>query len=183
MGDSYSAGVGAGSRLDNPLDPSKKCLTTTGSYPMYLQNGNEALREGLKFFSCTGDVVANVNDAAVGSQGRGSQLVLLQTLPRSSYKFGTLSIGGNDLGFADIVKACIVLPYGGGCDEALRKAESLAGVNPRDSASHIELFEKLKRVDRDIIDTAGDDFTLVVTGYARFFAEPLGNPDCKDGQF
>jgi hypothetical protein len=182
MGDSYSAGVGAGSRFVNPLDPSKKCFTTTGSYPMYLQNGNRVLREGLKFISCTGDVIANVNDAAVGSQGRGSQLELLQTFSQGSYKFGTLSIGGNDLGFADIVTACIVYPFGGGCDEALRKAESLAGVNPRDSAAHIELSQKLKRVYRDIIDTAGDDFTLVVTGYARFFAEPSGNPDCNEGQ-
>jgi hypothetical protein len=148
---------------------------------MYLQNDNRVLREGLKFISCTGDVIANVNDAAVGSQDRVSQLELLQTFPQGSYKFGTLSTGGNDLGFGDIVKYCIVYPIGGDCNGALRKAEALAGVT-RDSAAHIELSQKLKRVYRDIIDTAGDDFALVVTGYARFFAEPSGNPDCNDGQ-
>jgi hypothetical protein len=182
MGDSYSAGVGAGSLIYNPRDLLFKCLTTANSYALYLERGYDALRRGLEFLSCTGDKIENVNDAAVGSKGRGSQLQLLQSVPQGSYKFATLSIGGNDLGFAGIVKSCILIGSAvGNCEDALKRAESIAGVNPRDSALNAEVFAKLKKVYRDILDTAGDEFTLVVTGYAKFFAEPSGNPDCNNG--
>jgi hypothetical protein len=178
MGDSYSAGVGAGNLLDNPWDPDKNCLTTDGSYPKQLEKSYPNLAQGLEFLSCTGDVIANVN--GYGSHGRESQRKLLSGLD-PYYKLGTLSIGGNDLGFSDIVKRCIILGVGD-CEAALRKAESIAGINPRDSASHFNTFVNLKRVYEDILDTAPAEFTLMVTGYARFFAEPQGNPDCNNGQ-
>jgi hypothetical protein len=142
MGDSYSAGVGAGNLLDNPWDPDKNCLTTDGSYPKQLEKSYPNLAQGLEFLSCTGDVIANVN--GYGSHGRESQRKLLSGLD-PYYKLGTLSIGGNDLGFSDIVKRCIILGVGD-CEAALRKAESIAGINPRDSASHFNTFVNLKRV-------------------------------------
>jgi hypothetical protein len=133
MGDSYSAGVGAGNLIYNPRDLLFKCLTTANSYALYLERGYDALRRGLEFLSCTGDKIENVNVAAIGSKGRGSQLQLLQSVPQGSYKFATLSIGGNDLGFAGIVKSCILIgSAAGNCEDALKRAESMAGVNPRD---------------------------------------------------
>jgi hypothetical protein len=180
-GDSYSAGVGAGNLLDNPQDPDHNCLTTSGSYPKRLERGYSALRQGLEFLSCTGDVIANVNDA--GSHGRATQQELMSGISKGSYKLATLSIGGNDLGFSDVVKSCIIIgPLAGDCEAALKKAESIAGISPRDSASHGDVLASLEKVYRDIIDTAGDEFTLVVTGYARFFATPEGNSACNDGQ-
>lgn len=156
-------------------------MTTDGSYPKRLEKDYEALKEGIEFLSCTGDVISNINNA--GSHGRNSQQELMSGIRKSSYKMATLSIGGNDLGFSDIVKRCIILgPIAGNCEEALRKAEAISGVWPRDAASHIDTFANLKRVYSDILDTAGDEFTLIVTGYAQFFAQPEGNTDCDNGQ-
>jgi lysophospholipase L1-like esterase len=181
LGDSYSAGVGAGNLLDNPQDSGHYCLTTSGSYPKRLEGSYGALQQRLQFLSCTGDVLANINDA--GSHGRASQLELMKDLHTEGYKFATLSIGGNDLGFSSIVASCIIVgSIAGDCEQAFKNAESIAGIAPRDSAAHGEVFAKMQKVYRDILDTAGDDFTLVVTGYARFFAEPQDNPDCNNGQ-
>jgi len=181
MGDSYSAGVGAGSLLDNPRDTAQACLTTTNAYPKYLERGYQALGGNrLEFLSCTGDKIENINQ--VQSHGRPSQLETLSTITKGSYKFATLSIGGNDLGFSKIVKTCVVLgPIAGDCEAALLNAERMTGT-PRDAAEHRRLLEKLRTVYRNILDAAADDFTLVVTGYAQFFAEPSENPDCNDGQ-
>lgn len=168
--------------LDNPRDPGHNCLTTSGSYPKRLERDYRALNQGLEFLSCTGDVIGNVNDA--GSHDRATQLALMSEIPKNSYKVATLSIGGNDLGFSSIVKSCVILGsiLGGDCEAALKNAESIAGISPRDSAKHAEVFAAMRKVYRDILDTAGDGFTLVVTGYARFFAEPQGNTDCNNGQ-
>lgn len=174
--------MGAGSVLDNPRDPGHNCLTTSGSYPKRLEQRYQELNEGLEFLSCTGDVISNVNEA--GSHGRATQLEIMSGIPKGSYNVSTLSIGGNDLGFSSIVKNCIILGsiLGGDCEEALKNAESIAGITPRDSAKHAEVFAAMQKVYRDILDTAGDGFTLVVTGYARFFAQPQGNTDCDNGQ-
>jgi len=181
LGDSYSAGVGAGTVFSNLQDPGKHCMTTTGSYPKRLERGYRALNQGLEFLSCSGDVMSNVNDA--GSNGRASQLELMKGVPKGTYNFATLSIGGNDLGFSDIVIRCIMVGgIAGNCEEALKKAESIAGIKPRDSAAHGDALADLYKVYRDILDTAGANFTLVVTGYAQFFATPQGNTDCNNGQ-
>jgi hypothetical protein len=185
LGDSYSAGVGAGAVfLNNPQDPGHNCLTTTGSYPKRLERGYPALNKGLEFLSCSGDVISNINDA--GSNGRATQLELMKGVSKGSYKFATLSIGGNDLGFSSIVIRCIMIGYipgiTGTCEEALKNAESIAGISPRDSAAHGDTLANLSKVYRDILDTADDDFTLVVTGYAQFFANTQGNTACNNGQ-
>jgi hypothetical protein len=172
--------VGAGNVfLDNPQDPGHQCLTTTGSYPKRLERGYPALNKGLEFFSCSGDVISNINNA--GSNGRATQLELMKAVSKGSYKFATLSIGGNDLGFFNIVISCIMVGTGD-CEAALKNAESIAGIAPRDSAAHGDTLANLYKAYRDILDTAGDDFTLVVTGYAQFFANTQGNTACDNGQ-
>lgn len=179
LGDSYSAGVGTGDRFTNPRDPDRKCLTTTGSYPKLLELNYLALRQGLEFLSCSGDVIANINEK--NSQNRESQLTMMKSIDKSSYKMATLSIGGNDLGFSSIVKSCIVLGTGN-CEEALTKAENIAGIGNRGSSLHDEVYQNLRKVYKDILDAAPDDFSLAVTGYARFFANPQGNTACNNGQ-
>jgi hypothetical protein len=108
----------------------------------------------------------------------------MKGVTKGSYKFATLSIGGNDLGFSDIVIKCIMVGalVGTSCEDALKKAESIAGISPRDSAAHGDALADLYKVYQDVLDTAGGNFTLVVTGYAQFFATPQGNTDCNNGQ-
>lgn len=179
LGDSYSAGVGAGGRFTNPADPDRKCLTTTGSYPKQLEDSYQVLSQGPEFLSCSGDVIANIN--AKPSQNRASQLDMMKGFAKSSYKMATLSIGGNDLGFSSIVISCIILGIGN-CEESIKKAEDIAGIGNRGSSAHDDTYANLRKVYEDILDAGPDDFTLAVTGYARFFANPQGNTACNNGQ-
>ncbi|ETN41282.1 uncharacterized protein HMPREF1541_03217 [Cyphellophora europaea CBS 101466] len=172
LGDSYSAGVGAGGGYENPRDPNRKCLTTTNAYPFQLERSVSVLSGKLDFLSCTGDLITHINQSP--SKDRTSQVEMLRTIDSSSYDFATLSIGGNDLGFSGVVKWCIlgILPrYSSRCEEKLRRAETLAGITNPGNGDQNGLSRNLLTAYMDILDTASADFTLVVTGYAAFFSE------------
>lgn len=106
---------------------------------------------------------------------------MMKEFPKSSYKMATLSIGGNDLGFSSTVISCIILGIGN-CEESLKKAEDIAGIGNRGSSAHDDTYADLRKVYEDILDAAPEDFSLAVTGYARFFADPQGNTACNNGQ-
>ncbi|MFE0022309.1 SGNH/GDSL hydrolase family protein [Amycolatopsis sp. NPDC059021] len=85
LGDSYSSGVGAGDYGD-----SGDCMRSSNAYPQLWTNAHSGTK--LTFVACsgarTGDVV---NQAA--SVTSGTTLV-------------TVSVGGNDAGFTDVIKTC-----------------------------------------------------------------------------
>ncbi len=93
----------------------------------------------------------------------------------------TLSIGGNDLGFFDVMNACIFRFYSfysGTCEAALAKAE-LAIESP-------DFEHRLFIVLLQILDKAHWEkrpgFSITVTGYARFFdADTALCDDCSMG--
>ena len=77
--------------------------------------------------------------------------------------WGTLSIGGNDVGFADIVADCIMFDRPA-CSSHLNYTESLL--------SSPFLLHQLIDTYTQILKTARNpDFKLVVTSYSRFFNE------------
>ncbi|AXI80535.1 SGNH/GDSL hydrolase family protein [Peterkaempfera bronchialis] len=89
LGDSYSAGVGAGSYLSS----SGSCYRSTKSYP-YLWNASHS-PSSFSFVACSGATTADV---------LGSQLSALS----SSTTLVSLSVGGNDAGFADVMTTCVL---------------------------------------------------------------------------
>ncbi|KAJ5086483.1 hypothetical protein NUU61_007790 [Penicillium alfredii] len=101
IGDSYSAGIGAGNRLGNNYDPTKMgawmCSRYDKAYP-YLVNENSALGDKSKrkfqFESCSGALTKEVTDDQVKRIDDGQQAIML-------------SAGGNDAGLVDILNQCV----------------------------------------------------------------------------
>ena len=86
LGDSYAAGTGAGSYLKDGTT----CYRSTKGYPYLLATSNGL---ALNLQACSGATIADVTK---------SQLGALQT----TTAYVTITVGGNDVGFADTVSTC-----------------------------------------------------------------------------
>ncbi|KAK3938513.1 SGNH hydrolase-type esterase domain-containing protein [Diplogelasinospora grovesii] len=177
FGDSYSAGIGTAFE-----GKENDCRQGNGAYPYLINadlasairhrnddgNGADGNRTTTSFqwLSCTGSVTEDLL-----SGGESSQIDTFNAslgLPLASPDFATLSIGGNDLGFFDVMNACIFRFYSfysGTCEAALA-ASDLQIQSP-------EFELRLMLVLMEILDKVRWEtkpyFTITVTGYARFF--------------
>src|SRR6476620_11005745 len=89
LGDSYSSGVGSGSYDSASGD----CKRSTKAYPALWANANSP--SSFAFTACSG---ARTDDVTAG------QLSPLN----SSTDLVSISIGGNDAGFADVMTTCVL---------------------------------------------------------------------------
>lgn len=89
LGDSYSSGVGSGSYLSDSGD----CMRSTKAYPYLWAAANSP--SSFKFVACSG---ATTNSVAAGQLGALS----------SSTTLVSISAGGNDVGFADVMQTCVL---------------------------------------------------------------------------
>ncbi|MFF7450802.1 MULTISPECIES: GDSL-type esterase/lipase family protein [unclassified Streptomyces] len=139
LGDSYSSGVGAGSYLSSSGD----CKRSTKAYPYLWAAANSP--SSFAFTACsgarTGDVLAN-------------QLAPLN----SATALVTISIGGNDAGFADVMTTC-VLQSDSSCLSRISTAKAYV-----DST----LPGQLDNV-YSAISTRAPNAEVVVLGYPRFY--------------
>ena len=117
LGDSYAAGPGAGKHYDKN-DP-EGCYRNDGAYAPSVQShwvpGGQYGESDLRFLACSGAKTLQVIDKQIPEMDRDVQAV-------------TLSIGGNDLGFARILKACIIKPFRESdqkCEDALSRARKI----------------------------------------------------------
>ncbi|KAL2782956.1 SGNH hydrolase-type esterase domain-containing protein [Aspergillus keveii] len=171
MGDSYSAGIGAGNRLQADVyDPADKCRRNDGAYSYQLWQREPDLRppRNFAFISCSGAETKHMLSDR-GEFGRPPQLEILQTQVNQPYAWGTLSIGGNDVGFSNIAKYCLILqlPWPANCNNYIEYARRRI-VGDGQEAQDFE--RRLELVYSGILNTAQTEhFTLVVTGYAKFF--------------
>jgi lysophospholipase L1-like esterase len=86
LGDSYSSGTGAGS-----YGSSGSCKRSANSYPQLWANANAP--SAFSFVACSGAVTSDVLNNQVGAVTADTALV-------------TISIGGNDAGFASVMTDC-----------------------------------------------------------------------------
>ncbi|KAM7217616.1 SGNH hydrolase-type esterase domain containing protein [Rhypophila decipiens] len=102
IGDSYSAGIGAGKRLGNLLDgfvagSDGACGRYDHAFP-YLVNQDPRLGDtsgrSFEFKACSGAVSKDVIEQQIPSLSDGQQAILL-------------SIGGNDAGLVDLLNQCV----------------------------------------------------------------------------
>jgi SAGA-associated factor 73 len=161
LGDSYSAGIGTG--FNGTEDD---CRHGYNAYPMLVQDDLRRIQDGgegpsFQFLSCTG---STVDDMLAGAEH--SQIDEFNTT--STADFALLSIGGNDLGFFDIMNSCIFRFYSfysGTCEAALRRAD--------EQMASTQFEDRLRLVIMEILDRVRWEkrpwFTITVTGYARFF--------------
>lgn len=175
MGDSYSAGIGTG------LNGSENdCRQGLHAYPrlihadfMRRSTSTDHVLPELQFLSCTG---STTGDLFSGSQH--SQIDRLNVTLKPD--FALLSIGGNDLGFFEIMNSCIFRFYSfysGTCEEALQRSEESLQSNEFEQRLRLAIMEVLDRVEWE----KRPWFTITVTGYARFFNELTD--DCDNRSF
>ncbi|WP_330456914.1 SGNH/GDSL hydrolase family protein [Streptomyces sp. NBC_00820] len=89
LGDSYSSGVGSGSYISS----SGSCDRSTLAYP-YLWNAAHS-PSSFAFNACSGATTDDVLANQLGSLNSSTGLV-------------SISIGGNDAGFADVMTSCVI---------------------------------------------------------------------------
>ncbi|KAM3488163.1 hypothetical protein MY3957_008528 [Beauveria namnaoensis] len=171
LGDSYSAGIGTGingSEVD--------CRLGSHAYPVLIRNDMMSYQNDcdkattFQHLSCTG---STIQDVLAG--GDHSQVDLFNTTTSSD--FALLSIGGNDLGFFDIMNSCIFRfysLYSGTCEAALERSEAQVAGPEFDQHLRLLIMEILDRV----LWEKRPWFTITVTGYARFFN--ADTPECDD---
>lgn len=181
LGDSYSAGIGTG--LDGHVLTSEgPCRRGQHAYPLLIHADLDAAtwsNTTLQWLSCTGAKTTDLlssSSAFLGVESTDvSQVDAVNTsLPLD---FATLSIGGNDLGFFDVMNACIFRFYSfysGTCEAALAAADEALKSDVFERRLDVILHEILDKV----IWERRPNFVITVTGYARFFnADTL---ECDD---
>lgn len=109
LGDSYSAGFGAGPTDDFP------CLKTPGSFPDRIDSRKSV--DLVANESCSGAITTDIY-AVEAEFGLPAQAALLT--PETDLV--TITIGGNDVGFAEVAEACAVNPGLTACGDAIEDA-------------------------------------------------------------
>ncbi|MEU3557013.1 SGNH/GDSL hydrolase family protein [Streptomyces fragilis] len=89
LGDSYSSGVGAGSYTAE----SGSCKRSTNAYPQLWANANAP--SSFAFVACGGATTSSVRSSQMGPLNSSTALV-------------SVTAGGNDAGFADVMTTCVV---------------------------------------------------------------------------
>ncbi|KAI1423843.1 SGNH hydrolase [Xylaria sp. FL1777] len=166
FGDSYSAGIGTG--VEGEEDD---CRRGIHAYSQLIAADRDPTV--FQFLSCTG---AMTTDVMVGADE--SQIDLFNaSLPAD---FALLSIGGNDLGFFEVINACVFRFYNfysGTCEAALAHSRVLLESDEFEISLRILITEILDKIRWE----KKPRFTITMTGYARFFNELTDG--CDDMSF
>jgi lysophospholipase L1-like esterase len=105
LGDSYSAGLGAGSYIGS----SGSCDQSTNAYPALWAAANQPASYTAK--TCSGATTASVISSQLSALSAATTLV-------------SITVGGNDVGFSSVMETC-VLSSTSSCASAVHSAEGL----------------------------------------------------------
>lgn len=139
LGDSYSSGTGTGTYLSDGTS----CLRSVHAYPSLVasSNGYE-----LDFRACSGATTADVTNLQLNAVD-------------STAAYVSLTVGGNDAGFAAVLTECAKPAWASNCNSAIDKAVAVIdGVLP---AKLTSLYTAVR--------TRAPWATVVVAGYPRVF--------------
>jgi lysophospholipase L1-like esterase len=146
LGDSYSSGVGAGS-----YGSSGACKRSSNAYPQLWANAHAGTT--LQFLACSGARTPDVL-TQIGSISSSAKLV-------------TVSVGGNDAGFTDVITTC-TLNDDQTCVNRVNTAKTY--VNSTLPPLLDNVYAKIK--------AKAPNARLLVVGYPRFYTVP---GDCSVG--
>ena len=151
LGDSYAAGFGAGKYVND-------CYQSRLGYPALLDRQTRAsLRANA---TCNGATTETVQTTQLSALTRRTQLV-------------TLTVGGNDLGFAAVATACAAGPSVG-CQAAINGALALLAPQPTGPSV---LATRLAAT-YGAVATRAPRAEILVTGYPYLFEPPVaGQPN------
>ncbi|MEV7415682.1 SGNH/GDSL hydrolase family protein [Streptomyces sp. NPDC089919] len=139
LGDSYSSGVGAGS-YDSA---SGSCKRSTKAYPKLWAAAHSP--SSFAFTACSGARTGDVVSGQLGPLNSGTDLV-------------SITIGGNDAGFADVMTTCVLQS----------ESTCLSRINQAKAYVDSTLPGNLDRV-YDAIRSRAPAAHVVVLGYPRFY--------------
>ncbi|GAB3672313.1 SGNH/GDSL hydrolase family protein [Actinocorallia lasiicapitis] len=152
LGDSYSSGEGAyPAKAD--LAPANRCHRTSASY-VHTVRRTFRFAGGTSFWACAG---ARVDHLLTGKSGEAPQLD--RAGARTSLI--TLTIGGNDLGFSQVIAAC-ALPSSRAC------AQEEAALPARRAGLRRSLDALLAR-----LTARAPKARIILVGYPRLFAPEI----------
>jgi lysophospholipase L1-like esterase len=139
LGDSYSSGVGTRSYIDDGTS----CQRSTYAYPSLIA---AARGYALNFRACSGAKIPDVTN---------TQLSALS----SATRYVTISVGGNDAGFADVLTECAQPGWMSNCNGAIDAAQSY--INNTLPGALSTLYASIK--------SRAAYAKVVVVGYPRIF--------------
>ncbi len=148
LGDSFSSGNGT---LRADLSPSLVCYRSSFAYPALV--AAQRPNTELDFRACQGARTSDVINQQVRALDAGTDFV-------------TITIGGNDIGFVDLILAC------GG----VSSPDCGAAVDRSNARIRDELPAKLDAAYAAIRQGAPNARRVVVLGYGRFFGPSLACP-------
>lgn len=164
FGDSYAAGIGAG-----PTG-SGGCRIGTNSYPSQLHTWIDSLQPGIDYQNLprSGAVITEV------LQGGDKSQIDKWNSPSKADR-ATLSIGGNDIGFYNVLTSCVLrveIFRAGDCDRFVQEAYDI--MNGQEFQNNVD--NALRQM---IAKSGRSEFKVVQTGYPRFFNDKTSSCDCK----
>ncbi len=136
LGDSYSSGVGT-----NSYTLSSSCLRSTYAYPYLVAQQRPGT--SLTFVACSGATTDTVMSSQIQSVNESTNIV-------------TITVGGNDLRFADLILVCTLADCSGALDSIRNAVPAI-------------LTAKLDTV-YSAIRTRAPSAKVVVLGYPRLFS-------------
>ncbi|WKX69318.1 SGNH/GDSL hydrolase family protein [Streptomyces sp. XD-27] len=161
LGDSYSSG-----EANPPYDPGTGsrtgCHRSAGGWPRLLGQNNQSFKR-VKHIACSGATTAALNGRFKGEIPQLESLAKLKGTDEPAYV--TMSMGGNDVGFAPILKDC----YLHNCVRDGTVAQAAARID----ALRTRLVSDYKRIQ----DTA-PNATVVIVGYPRLFPNRSQDENC-----
>jgi lysophospholipase L1-like esterase len=157
LGDSYSSGEGAGSYYAGTNSPTG-CHRSPNAWALqltkYVTGRDVTLPSQGYLIACSGAVSSALKDSFKGQQPQADALAHLLPLPQ----LVTITMGGNDLGFSDVVEDC----YKHNCitDGMLAKVKA-----------KLPAEQKILESDYVEVHLADKNATILVVGYPRIFQD------------
>lgn len=151
MGDSYASGIGAGER--GSLSGDTSCSRYTEAYPNVMNVVLDSTAPDTREFfyvACSGAKTADVKDNQAGSFV-------------GDIDIATLSVGGNDIGFFNLINNCIFQFFiTASCEEQISITQGL--IDSEDFHSNLDgVLSKI------LENARSSQFRLYMSGYAHFW--------------
>lgn len=172
LGDSYTSGEGAFNYLAGTDTPTNHCHTSAASYPLLISRQVFSASSGHNV-ACSGARITDLNNSNDSYHGQvedgmaykdlvAQQAARLATIianyspgylaqyrfvEKYSPKIITVSAGGNDIGFGEIVKQCVMPnanPEKNTCFNTHEDRQEILGLIKRTSSKWKSLFRRLK---------------------------------------
>jgi lysophospholipase L1-like esterase len=175
LGDSYSAGEGAPAIVNGKpqylpgTDQSdNRCHRSAAAYGPLL-GGTLDSSYRTRFHACSGAIIADFYKSyganhkdLFGNPKNPAEIAQLDWLTKDT-KLVTLTIGGNDIGFPDVMTYCVLRNIGNST------CENLYGKLVKQKINEVRSSKSLQKLYRDIKSRVASDAKIMVLSYPRFF--------------